>query len=268
MVLKEAAEKLNVHRKANIALKIFSRSLVLALVILATAYFSYNYTQNEVSKVKASLGNIVDEKSKFDEKLSSNSVKLATYNFGADDKYSVVINKVNPISKEALKDYKIVDVTGNSFEGIKLEEETYKNYLDLKKDLLSKGYYINIRSGYRSFDESNEIYNNYVATKGKIYADKYVAKAGMSEHNSGMAFDFIISNVKNATNNNYESDEYFYLQNVAYLYGFIIRYPKDKENITGYAYEPWHLRYTGKNLSKFLKKNSLTLEEYYNIKGE
>lgn len=267
VVLKEAEEKLKAPKRPNIALKIFLRSSFFSLVILAAAYFSYSYTQNQVSKVKASLGNIVEKENKFDEKLSSAGAKLITYNFSGYDKYAVVINKVNPISEDALKNYKIVDVSENSFEGIKLEEETYNNYLNLKRDLLDKGYYINIRSGYRSFNESSEIYNNYVATKGEIYADKYVAKAGTSEHNSGMAIDFVISSVKNATTNNYESDEYFYLQNVAYLYGFIIRYPKDKESVTGYAYEPWHLRYVGKDLAKFLKKNNLTLEEYYNIKG-
>ena len=86
---------------------------------------------------------------------------------------------------------------------------------------------------------------------------------GTSEHNTGLAFDFIITNNKNSLKTNYDSDEYFYLENIAYLYGFIIRYPKDKEEITGYNYEPWHLRYVGQELAKYLKKNNLTLEEYY-----
>ena len=151
----------------------------------------------------------------------------------------------------------------NTISNIKLEEETYNNYLRLKDNLLERGYYISIRSGYRTFEESEKIYNSYITKHGLEYAKKYVAAPGVSEHNVGIAFDFIISTNKNATQTNYESDEYFYLENIAYLYGFIIRYPKDKETITGYSYEPWHLRYVGKDLAKYLKKNNLTLEEYY-----
>ena len=147
--------------------------------------------------------------------------------------------------------------------GILLEEETYNNYLKLKENLLQRGYYININSGYRTFNESKNIYNSYAIEKGESYAEKYVAKPGTSEHNTGLAFDFSISNKKNSYKTNYDSDEYFYLENIAYLYGFIIRYPKGKEKITGYSYEPWHLRYVGKELAKYLKKNNLTLEEYY-----
>ena len=78
--------------------------------------------------------------------------------------------------------------------------------------------------------------------------------------------DIVISTDSKSITNNYDSDEYFYLENIAYLYGFIIRYPKDKEEVTGYSYEPWHLRYVGKDLAKYLKKNNLTLEEYYEKK--
>ena len=127
-------------------------------------------------------------------------------------------------------------------------------------------YYINIISGYRTFNESQKIYNSYAKSMGEGYAEKYVAKPGTSEHNAGIAFDFIISSNKSSLKTNYDSDEYFYLENIAYLYGFIIRYPKDKEQITGYSYEPWHLRYVGENLAKYLKKNNLTLEEYYEIR--
>ena len=61
----------------------------------------------------------------------------------------------------------------------------------------------------------------------------------------------------------YDKEKFNYLESIAHLYGFIIRYPKDKENITGYSYEPWHLRYVGQNAAKYIKKNNLTLEEYY-----
>ena len=181
----------------------------------------------------------------------------------SNNKYEIIINKANAVSQDIIKEYTIVDVYDNAIKGIKLEEETYLNYLKLKNNLLERGYYINIRNGFRTFNDSSNIYNSYVKEKGLNYAKKYVAKPGTSEHNTGLAFDFIITNNKNSLKTNYESDEYFYLENIAYLYGFIIRYPKDKEEISGYNYEPWHLRYVGQRLAKYLKKNNLTLEEYY-----
>ena len=175
----------------------------------------------------------------------------------------MLINKANPVSEDIASLYKQVHVTDNVYDGIKLEENTYKNYLKLKKAIEDKGYFLNIKSGFRLFEESQNIYNSYANEKGEEYARSYVAAPGSSEHNTGLAIDIIISNEENTLKTNYQSDEYKYLENIAYLYGFIIRYPKDKEKITGYSYEPWHLRYVGKELAKYLTKNNLTLEEYY-----
>ena len=73
----------------------------------------------------------------------------------------------------------------------------------------------------------------------------------------------MLSSDEKILDEDYDKEKFNYLENIAHLYGFIIRYPKDKENITGYSYEPWHLRYVGQNAAKYIKKNNLTLEEYY-----
>ena len=250
------------RKKPKVYKKIIRNGLLLSVFLLTTVYVINTKQTAEIYKLKASA--IEKENNlRLDEKMNSSSNKLIYVNNLSNNKYEIIINKANAVSQDIIKEYTIVDVYDNAIKGIKLEEETYLNYLKLKNNLLERGYYINIRNGFRTFNDSSNIYNSYVKEKGLNYAKKYVAKPGTSEHNTGFAFDFIITNNKNSLKTNYESDEYFYLENIAYLYGFIIRYPKDKEEITGYNYEPWHLRYVGQELAKYLKKNNLTLEEYY-----
>lgn len=258
VVLKKASKP----KRPKIYKKIILNTFIICFFITTMSLFLNHYQTIEINKIAASLGRISNS-NKLDERLNKSSNDLSVVNNNYNDKYKVIINKANPISEETVSNYTIVTVENNLYNGIKLEKETYENYLKLKQNLIERGYYINIRSGFRTFSESRLMYNNYEKEKGSSYAEKYVAKPGTSEHNTGLAFDFIISNNKNAYKTNYESDEYFYLENIAYLYGFIIRYPKGKEEITGYNYEPWHLRYVGADLAKYLKKNNLTLEEYY-----
>lgn len=257
-VLNEAAKnKKNKNHK-----KIFFNAIIICILFIGMSFSLNYYKTNEINKIMASI-NISHNYKDINEKINESSNHLLEIDKSLITKYEIIINKANPIDEQTINNYNLVKVENNLYSGIKLEEETYNNYLKLKENLIERGYYINIRSGFRTFNSSLNIYNNYVKNNGKTYAEKYVAKPGTSEHNTGLAFDFIISTDKNSYQTNYDSDEYFYLENIAYLYGFIIRYPKDKEHITGYSYEPWHLRYVGTDLAKYLKKNNLTLEEYY-----
>ena len=128
----------------------------------------------------------------------------------------------------------------------------------MQADAKALGLNIPLVSGYRSYETQEKLYNKYVKKDGEKKANTYSAKPGESEHQTGLAFD--IGSVDRSFANTIEAK---WLAENAYLYGFIIRYPKDKEEITGYNYEPWHLRYVGQELAKYLKKNNLTLEEYY-----
>lgn len=248
------------NKKKNSHTIIIKNSIIFSLVFIIMFMAFSAYTNNELNNIAATVHKSENENK---ENMNVSSDKLTVVNVNYNEKYEILINKANPISKEMLELYKQTDVENNMYPNIKIEETTYKNYLNLKSAVESKGYFLNIRSGFRSFNESENIYNQYEIKYGTSYAEKYVAKPGVSEHNTGMAFDIVITSDKNVVNNNYESNEYKYLENIAYLYGFIIRYPKGKEEITGYSYEPWHLRYVGKDLAKYLTKNNLTLEEYY-----
>ena len=135
----------------------------------------------------------------------------------------------------------------------------------MKKDAQKEGLNLYISSGFRSYERQRSIYNNYVNTDGVKKADTYSAKAGHSEHQSGLAFDLntIDESFANTKEGKWVSDN-------CYKYGLILRYPKGKENITGYMYESWHLRYVGKELAEKLYNNGkwITLEEYYGIESK
>jgi D-alanyl-D-alanine carboxypeptidase len=119
-------------------------------------------------------------------------------------------------------------------------------------------------SGYRSYARQKTIYNNNVKTKGLEYASKVSAVPGMSEHQTGLAIDVSSPSVGNALEQSFgSSKEGKWLAKHAPEYGFVIRYPKGKEDITGYVYEPWHIRYIGVDLAEDAASKGLTLEEYF-----
>lgn len=119
------------------------------------------------------------------------------------------------------------------------------------------GFSMPLLSGYRSFDYQDKLYRKYAATDGVAAANTYSAWPGHSEHQTGLAFDI------GSINNNYgNTPAGKWLAAHAHEYGFIIRYPKGKESVTGYQYEPWHVRYLGVELATKVYESGLCLEEY------
>lgn len=119
-------------------------------------------------------------------------------------------------------------------------------------------------SGYRSFDRQYDIYGANLITKGIRHTNLYSAAPGNSEHQTGLAIDVSCQSIGFALVDRFENTpEGIWLKDNCWRFGFILRYPKDKEAITGYAYEPWHIRYVGVPLAYYLYTNNLTLEEYY-----
>lgn len=117
-----------------------------------------------------------------------------------------------------------------------------------------------LKSGYRSFETQKNLYNTYVGREGKEAADRYSARPGYSEHQTGLAFDL------NSLEQDFgETPEGIWLAEHCAEYGFIIRYPADKEEITGYIYEPWHVRYLGVETAQKVAESGLCLEEYLGI---
>ena len=176
----------------------------------------------------------------------------------------VLVNKNNKLSKDYIPNDLILLNNSYSNENKYLRKEAATNFEKLSSDASKLGFRIIAVSTYRSYIYQKELFNYYVKKNGKNYALKCSAKPGHSEHQTGLAVDI------EGSNNDYDqfenSIEFNWMANNSYKYGFILRYPKGKENITGFKYEPWHYRYVGFKLAEYLYKNNLTLEEYYNKK--
>ena len=134
-------------------------------------------------------------------------------------------------------------------------------FIEMHDAALREGYEIVINSAYRSYQDQQEISDLYLGVYGQKYVDNYVAKPGFSEHQTGLAFDIGSRKVNVFAN----SEEYKWMLENAHKYGFINRFPKKHENITGFRSEPWHFRYVGKDIAKYIYENNITLEEYYVI---
>ncbi len=167
--------------------------------------------------------------------------------------YSMLVNKYNYLPN----DYTVNDIEEISnwyaYEGHSIKSEVYEQYKKMWKKANNEGLTLLVNSSYRTMEEQKKEYDNS--------SDEYASRPGFSEHQTGLALDIVTHNI---IGNNFENtDEFKWLQNHAHEYGFILRYPKDKENITGYNYESWHYRYLGVELAKKVYESNLTYDEYY-----
>lgn len=170
-----------------------------------------------------------------------------------------IVNKKHPIDPLKYAPTDLVDM-GN---GQKLRKEAADSMALMQAAATAAGAGLVMGSGYRSYDTQVTIYNNYVAKDGQEAADRYSARPGHSEHQTGLTMDF--SPIEDTFKN---TPQYKWLTENAHKYGWVLRYPADKEDITGYMSEPWHWRYVGVTAAAALKTSGkTTLEEYYNVPG-
>ncbi len=174
----------------------------------------------------------------------------------------ILVNKYNSLDKdfqfEDIVDVSIIHCYGTQ----KLRKEVYDSFKEMFNAAKKENLTIIINSSYRSYEYQDSLWKRYSDQNGDEWADNYAARAGHSEHQTGLAIDVTTYGV--VEQGDFEiTDEFKWLQENAYKYGFILRYPKDKENITGYAYESWHYRYVGKNIAKEIHEKNITYDEYY-----
>lgn len=181
--------------------------------------------------------------------------------------YLILVNKKNLINKNFIKTVKLKTVsTVYPNEDTQVEIVALNAFEKLKTYLEKKGIKIGIDSSFRSVEEQQNIMDKFIKNYGKDYAKRTVAIPGTSEHHSGLAIDIVpFVNGKWITENEdmmKETEIFKVIHKSLAKYGFILRYPKGKENITGYSYEPWHIRYVGTKYAKEIYKKAITLEEY------
>ncbi|PIC65086.1 D-alanyl-D-alanine carboxypeptidase [Sporosarcina sp. P13] len=138
---------------------------------------------------------------------------------------------------------------------------------ELAAAAVTSGINLQAFSTYRSYDYQVTLYNRYVERDGQEAADRYSARPGYSEHQTGLAFDIgEVNHEKHWASTSFgDTEAAKWLAANAYEYGFILRYPKGKEEVTGYMHESWHYRYVGKDLAEKIFKQNITLEEYLGI---
>jgi len=176
----------------------------------------------------------------------------------------ILVNKHYYLEKDYEPDNLETISTKYALSGMKMVKEAKEAFEEMASDAKKEKLNIIAMSTYRSYDYQVNLYNRYVNSDGKEAADTYSGRPGQSEHQTGLAADVYDGEIDYT---NFEkTNEFKWMQEHAHEYGFILRYPKDKEKETGYIYESWHYRYVGKDVATYIKENNITYEEYYATK--
>lgn len=185
-----------------------------------------------------------------------------TFKTDINKNYTILVNKFYYLDP----DYERADIQNislqYSYSGNKAASIVIENF-ELMRNAAEEelGVRLMINSSYRPYKSQEEIYNEYKKISLK-YADSYAARPGFSEHQTGLAID--ITSLEHPIVKDFkESEEYAWLKENCYKYGFILRYPEGKEHITGYNTESWHFRYVGNEVAKKIHDENITFDEYY-----
>ncbi|MDD3169500.1 MAG: M15 family metallopeptidase [Eubacteriales bacterium] len=178
----------------------------------------------------------------------------------------ILVNKEHPVDRE----YKPDDLTRiKYFVSDRSETTRYMRaeaaaaFHLLVEKAAEEGLELRMTTAYRSYDFQKILFDSYVEREGEAAANTYSARPGQSEHQTGLSADVSSPSVDYQLSNEYgKTEEGEWLAGHAHQFGFIIRFPKGKEEITGYQYEPWHIRYVGLFAAKEIYEQNLTLEEF------
>ena len=185
------------------------------------------------------------------------------------DRYDILVNWLHPYREEDYQGRKMVKTKDIESNLIEVEQETYEHYLLFRTKLQELGIQVSISSGYRTLAEQQQIIDEFYSRYPEEKVAQKVAPVGTSEHHTGLALDITVRTQDDYLSNQLDSEkqkkyqeQYQIMETICADYGFILRYPKDKEEVTGVSYEPWHFRYVGYPLSRKIMSQKLTLEEY------
>nr|WP_229722218.1 M15 family metallopeptidase [Priestia taiwanensis] len=213
------------------------------------------------------VGNVVHGQEYVADREVAISNEPSTKNRGTNpNNIQVVVNKTHKLPDGYRPTDLVVPNVSFSFNGVveksHLREEAARALEKLFALAKEEGIKLNAVSGFRSHQYQQAVYKNSINKNGIEHADRFSAKPGHSEHQTGLVMDVSANSVNNALEQYFaDTKEGKWLRDNAHRAGFIIRYPKGKEHITGYAYEPWHLRYVG-SIAEDIFKQQVTLEEY------
>ena len=176
--------------------------------------------------------------------------------------YGILVNKYYYLPKDyAPNDLQKVSVL-YSYGEQQLRKEALDQFINMFNAAKEEDITIIVNSSYRTYQYQADLWENYSNAHGSKWADSYAARAGYSEHQTGLAMDVTTYGVQGQEGFE-KTKAYEWMIKHSYEYGFILRYPKGKEDTTGYSYESWHFRYVGVDLAKKIHDSNLTFDEYY-----
>lgn len=222
--------------------------IILIIVGLTSGVFRGNEGNNIINIVKEKISENEYIKADTSNNNLIDGVLLVNDNYILDSDYI----------PEKLVEANIPFVLDSIEEERLLDEKVAKAVESLFHEAEEDGIILLGTSGYRSYKTQNKVYKEEAIKNGKKYAEAYVALPGSSEHQTGLCID--VTNEGRYFGG--ETKEAIWLAENAHKFGFIIRFPEGKEKITGKEYEPWHIRYVGKNKAKDIYEKGITLEEY------
>lgn len=276
-------------KKLNLIIIILSLILCSILIINTVSLFQNKQSPEEIelNKKLKKLNNI-DKKIKYfnynkidryiayknKNKTLSNKKVITHVNIGIDqppyknsiettylNKIYILVNKYNHLSEQYIpKDLELVSneySTGN----VQLVKEAKNQFEIMSSSAKKENLNVIAFSGYRDYTYQKNLYNTYLQKDSQEKVDTYSARAGYSEHQTGLSVD--IYNGIDDYNNFEQTKEFKWLKDNAHKYGFILRYPKNKELETQYQYESWHYRYVGIDIATYIKKHNISFDEYY-----
>lgn len=254
------------HRK-----KVKRRKIVLmTLAVFLLYFFAGPALSDKVGEITTAIPEAIPaaltvSADKTSEKSAEGGKIMETAARNKSSEYQILVNKTHSINKNyEPKDLQTANprIKGGS-QYQELRKPVAKAFKRLSDAAGEKGLTIKLVSAYRPYSYQKHLFEKYVDKDGRYQAEQYSAEPGHSEHQTGLAADVSSPSVNyNLVQAYGTTEEGKWLAKNAHKYGFIIRFLKGKEKITGYDYEPWHIRYVGKAAAKEIYKQKLTLEEY------
>ena len=276
-------------KKLNLIIIILSLILCSILIINTVSLFQNKQSPEEIALTnKLKKLNNIDKKIKYfnynkidryiayknKNKTLSNKKVITHVNIGIDqppyknsiettylNKIYILVNKYNHLSEQYIpKDLELISneySTGN----VQLVKEAKNQFEIMSSTAKKENLNVIAFSGYRDYTYQKNLYNTYLQKDSQEKVDTYSARAGYSEHQTGLSID--IYNGIDDYNNFEQTKEFKWLKDNAHKYGFILRYPKNKELETQYQYESWHYRYVGIDIATYIKKHNISFDEYY-----
>ena len=249
-----------------------SRKKMYTIIAISVCMITFviTYTYIALSHKKELTKNTVSHETKIPEMASKKTLNKNRYSIDQQGSLWWIVNKKRPAGESYVPNNLLAPPvtlnTQKSAEENTVRQELAEPIQQLFEDAKKDGINFMLASGYRSYALQQTYYSNYVTTSGEAEANRYSAKPGTSEHQTGLSFD-----ITNADRTHYLDQSFGqdpggqWVASHAHHYGFIIRYPQGKEAVTGYMYEPWHLRYVGIDLATELYNTRQTMEEFFSL---